>query len=219
MYQAHSLFDFNKTQAAEIFKNTQHAWDAIPNILPFITKLAATLPKDYEQIAEDIWVGKGTTIERTALIKGPAIIGYDSDIRHCAFIRNGAIIGNNVTVGNSTEIKNAILFDQVEVPHFNYVGDSILGYKAHMGAGSILSNFKSTKDEIHVITPNGQKLKSGLNKFGALLGDHVEVGCNAVLYPGTIVGRNSIVYPLTPVRGTVPENHIMKKEGELILKY
>lgn len=215
MFKASSLLDLNKTIAGEIFTNTKYIWEALPNIKEFLQYLSTSLPADYERISENIWIGKGTKIETTALLKGPAIIGYDCDIRHAAFVREFVIAGNNVTIGNSTEVKNAILFDNVEIPHFNYVGDSILGYKAHLGAGVILSNFKSTKDEINVKVHQGEKIKTGLNKFGAILGDYAEIGCNSVLNPGTIIGRNSIVYPLSSVRGTVPENHILKN-NELI---
>ncbi|HEY8402203.1 MAG TPA: hypothetical protein VIK89_13130, partial [Cytophagaceae bacterium] len=212
----HSLLDLSKTNAKEIFDNVKNVWEVIPKIEEFLFQLSKKLSNDYEEIAEHIWVGRGTKIESTAMLKPPLIIGCDCDIRHSAFIRNGVIIGNNVIVGNATEVKNAILFDGVEVPHYNYIGDAVLGYKAHMGAGSILSNFKSTKDTIHVITPEGEKIKTGLLKFGAILGDFAEIGCNAVLNPGTIIGRNSIVYPLTSVRGTVPANYILKKQDVLI---
>ncbi|MFN3402595.1 MAG: UDP-N-acetylglucosamine pyrophosphorylase [Cytophagaceae bacterium] len=210
------LLDISKTIAGELFKRYPNSWEVLPHIESFIIQSAKDLPSDFEQIQENVWVAKNAKIAQSASLIGPVIIGYETDIRHCAFVRNNVIIGNQVTVGNSTEVKNAILFDNVEVPHYNYVGDSVLGFKAHMGAGSILSNFKSTKDEIHVVTTEGIKIKTGLNKFGAILGDYAEIGCNAVLNPGTIIGRNSIVYPLLSVRGTVPDNHILKKENVLI---
>jgi NDP-sugar pyrophosphorylase family protein len=217
MISAESLIDFNKTMASEIFQNTQYPWEALPKISEFIKYLATKLPSDFEQIDEMIWVGKGTKIERTAMIKGPAIIGYDCDIRHSAFVRENVITGNNVVIGNSTEVKNALLCDQVEIPHFNYIGDSILGFKAHLGAGAILSNFKSTKDEILVLDIDGTKIKTGLTKFGAILGDRTEIGCNSVLFPGCIIGRDSIIYPLSSVRGIIPEKRILKSDGELCI--
>ena len=175
--------------------------------------LIPSLANTYKEIAPNVWVGPGTYIEKTALIQGPVIIGANCQIRHAAFIRQNVICGNDVVIGNSTEVKNAILFDGVQIPHFNYVGDSILGYKAHLGAGAILSNFKSTGDEIHVWIDD-QKIATGLNKLGALIGDQVEVGCNSVLYPGTIVGKRSIIYPLNPVRGTLAEDMILKNDGQ-----
>lgn len=215
MISAESLIDLNTTIASEIFKNTRYPWEALPKISEFIKYMGNKLPADFERIDDMVWVGKGTKIERTALIKGPAIIGYDCDIRHSAFVRENVITGNNVVIGNSTEVKNSILFDKVEIPHFNYVGDSILGYKAHLGAGAILSNFKSTKDEISVVDIDGNKIKTGLTKFGAILGDRTEIGCNSVLFPGCIIGRDSIIYPLSSVRGIIPEKRILKSDGEL----
>lgn len=166
-------------------------------------------------MGEDVWVGKGTFIEKSALIKGPAIIGYNCEIRHCAYIRGNVIIGNNVIVGNSTEVKNAILFNKVQVPHFNYVSDSVLGYKAHLGAGVITSNLKSDGTFVKV-KYESNIIETGLRKFGAILGDFAEVGCNTVLNPGTILGKNSIVYPLCSVRGVIPENSILKNSGEIV---
>lgn len=163
-------------------------------------------------------MGRGTEIDDTVKIKGPAIIGYDCAIRHAAFIRENVIIGNEVTVGNSTELKNVLLFDKVEVPHYNYVGDSVLGFKAHLGAGVILSNLKSAKDNIKIAVGPEERLDTGLRKFGALIGDFTEVGCNAVLNPGTIIGKESIIYPLTLVRGIIPEKHILKNDGSLVPK-
>lgn len=181
-------------------------------------EVAKNLPGDYERIAENVWVGKGTEIDDSVRIKGPAIIGYDCAIRHTAYIRENVIIGDGAVVGNSTELKNALLFDKVEVPHFNYVGDSVLGYKAHLGAGVILSNLKSAKDNIIILTENGDTLNTGLKKFGAMVGDFAEIGCNSVLNPGTIIGRESMVYPVTMVRGIVPERHILKNDGTLVPK-
>lgn len=208
------LFDFNHTLTADLFRQVNYPWEVLPLIASFLPKLAAQLGSEYTEIAPGIWVGEGTYIEKTALIMGPAIIGRGCQIRHCAFIRDQVILGDGVVIGNSTEVKNAILFDLVQAPHFNYIGDSVLGRGAHLGAGAILSNFKSTANEIHVQI-EGQKMGSGLKKFGALLGDRVEVGSNAVLNPGTIVGAHSIIYPLCSVRGTIPSKYILKNDGEL----
>lgn len=215
---AKHLFDLEHTLAGPIFAKTQYAWEALARIKDFINELAEHLPGDFERIAANVWVGKGTEIDNSVKIKGPAIIGYDCAIRHTAYIRENVIIGNGVVVGNSTELKNAILFDKVETPHFNYVGDSILGYKAHLGAGVILSNLKSAKDNIKISVETGESLDTGLKKFGALIGDFAEIGCNAVLNPGTIIGRESVVYPLTMVRGIIPEKHILKNNGTIIPK-
>lgn len=208
------LFDFNYTLTADLFRQVHYPWEVLPLIASFLPKLAAQLGSAYTEIAPGIWVGEGTHIEKTALIMGPAIIGRGCQIRHAAFIRDNVILGNEVVIGNSTEVKNAILFDHVQVPHFNYIGDSVLGSGAHMGAGAILSNFKTTGDEIHVQI-EGRKMGSGLRKFGALLGNRVEVGSNAVLNPGTIVGAHSIIYPLCSVRGTIPSKQILKNDGQL----
>jgi NDP-sugar pyrophosphorylase family protein len=216
---AANLFDLEQTMARSLFAEVTYAWEVLPRIKDYLFELAAGLPSDYERIAADIWVGKGTIIEPTAKLKGPAIIGYDCEIRHCAYLREQVIIGNGVVIGNSTEVKNAIIFNDAEVPHFNYVGDSVLGYKAHLGAGVILSNLKSLKDTVKVMGAGGETFNTGLKKFGALIGDRAEVGCNAVLNPGTILGRASIVYPLTLVRGIVPEKHIVKHDGRLIRKH
>lgn len=207
------LFDLSKTITASFIKNYAYPWQALPFIKDLIPQLIAQLPKDYREVKENVWIGPGTWIESTALIQGPAIFGANCQIRHAAFVRDHVITGDEVVIGNSTEVKNVILFDGVQLPHFNYVGDSILGYKAHLGAGAILSNFKSTADEVNVII-DGQKTGSGLRKFGALLGDRVEIGSNSVLYPGTIVGRDCIIYPLTPVRGTIPAQTIIKGDGK-----
>ncbi len=213
-----NLFDLHQTIAAGMFNEATYAWEVLPGIKTFISRLASQLSGDFERISENVWVGKGTTIETTALIKGPAIIGCDCEIRHAAYIRGSAIIGNEVVVGNSTEIKNAILFNNVQVPHFNYVGDSVLGYRAHLGAGVILSNVKSAKDNVRINESGGQSYETGLKKFGAILGDGVEVGCNSVLNPGTIVGPGTNIYPLTMVRGIVPAGSILKNDGSLVQK-
>lgn len=211
------LFTLRELDAQAIFEGIKYPWEVLTKINAFILEYAKTLPKDFERIDEFVWVGKGTTIEKSALIKGPAIIGYNCEIRHCAYIRGNVIIGNNVVVGNSTELKNSILFNKVQVPHYNYVSDSILGYKAHLGAGAITSNLKSNNTLVKVKCGD-DIIETGLRKFGAILGDSAEVGCNAVLNPGTILGKDCIVYPLSSVRGYVPENSILKNSGEIIDK-
>lgn len=218
LLNAKSLFNQAHSIAPDIFDGIGYPWEVLSKIKDFIKELAEHLPGDFERVAENVWVGKGTEIDASVQIKGPAIIGYDCAIRHTAYIRENVIIGNEVVVGNSTELKNALLFDKVEVPHFNYVGDSVLGYKAHLGAGVILSNLKSAKDNVRILMGNGESLDTGLKKFGALIGDFAEIGCNAVLNPGTIIGRESVVYPLTMVRGIVPERHILKNDGSLVPK-
>lgn len=209
------LFDLNECFEKDIFNGLEYPWEALPKIKGFMLEFAKTLPSDFEQISEFVWVGKGTTIEKTALIKGPAIIGSNCEIRHCAFIRDNVIIGNECVIGNSTELKNSLLFNRVQVPHFNYVGDSILGYKSHTGAGVICSNLKSNGSQVKV-TDGITTIETGLRKFGAMVGDNSEVGCNSVLNPGTVIGKNSIIYPLTPVRGYVPNCHILKNNGTLV---
>jgi len=211
------LLNLNEFWFSKIFDGVQGPWEVLARIKPCFKEIAESLPDDYQQIAENVWIGKGTTIERTVTIKGPAIIGYDCELRQSAFIREYVLIGNGAVIGNSTEIKNSIIFNKAQIPHFNYVGDSVLGYGAHLGAGVIISNLKSNKEQIKV-KDGGADVDTGLRKFGAIVGDNAEVGCNAVLFPGTIIGRNSIVYPLTPVRGIVPENHILKNNGELVPK-
>ncbi|MBQ2835391.1 MAG: UDP-N-acetylglucosamine pyrophosphorylase [Clostridia bacterium] len=213
-----NLYNLEETIAKSLLENLMYPWEALPKISDFIKDLGSKLnPEIYEQKGENIWIAKSADIALTAYIKGPVIIGENAEIRHCAFIRGNAIIGNNTVVGNSTELKNVILFNNVQVPHYNYVGDSILGYKAHMGAGSITSNVKS--DKKLVIVKNGtQTMETGLKKFGAMIGDNVEVGCNSVLNPGTVIGRNSNIYPLSSVRGVVLANSIYKKQNEIILK-
>jgi NDP-sugar pyrophosphorylase family protein len=212
-----SLYNLDECYERSIFDGLQYPWEALPKIKTFLLEFAKTLPSDFERIEEFVWVGKGTTMEKTVLIKGPAIIGYNCELRQCAFIRENVIIGNEVTIGNSTELKNSLLFNRVQVPHFNYVGDSILGYKSHLGAGVICSNLKSNGTGVKVKIGEDY-IETGLRKFGAMVGDNSEVGCNSVLNPGTVIGKNSIVYPLTPVRGYVPENHILKNNGELVVR-
>lgn len=214
-----SLFDLRETIAAEIFVGCTYPWEALSKIKNEILRIGATLStEDYKKVGEDVWIAKSAKVAPTAAIYGPTIICKDAEIRHCAFIRGSAIIGEGAVVGNSTELKNVILFNKVQVPHYNYVGDSILGYKAHMGAGSITSNVKSDKSLV-IVNAGELKLATGLKKFGVILGDYVEVGCNSVLNPGTVVGRNANIYPLSMVRGYVPEASIYKKAGEIVAKY
>lgn len=213
-----NLLDTSKTIAENLISSQEYPWQVLGKISEFIIALGNSLPKDeYTQIKENVWVANSSNIYSTALINGPTIIDKDAEIRHCAFIRGNAIIGKGAVVGNSTELKNVILFDKVQVPHYNYVGDSILGYKAHMGAGSITSNVKSDKTNV-TISLNSDKVETGLRKFGAIIGDYCEIGCNSVLNPGTIIGRNSNIYPLSMVRGYVDENSIYKNKNEVIIK-
>ena len=215
----HDLYDLNETIAADLFEGLTYPWEALPKIGAFILKLGETLdPKEYEKRGEDVWVARSAKVAPTAYIHGPAIIGKDAEVRHCAFIRGNALVGEGAVVGNSTELKNVVLFNKVQVPHYNYVGDSILGYKAHMGAGSITSNVKSDKKLVKVHAPEGD-IETGLKKFGAMVGDNVEVGCGSILNPGTVVGRESNIYPLSSVRGVVPEKSIYKRQGEIAEKY
>ena len=217
-YTIENLYDLNETIAAPLFEGAVYPWELLPKISDFIKKLGASLPTDqYTQIKENVWVSNSATIAPTAYIGGPAIIDDEAEIRHCAFIRGNAIVGKGAVVGNSTELKNVILFNKVQVPHYNYVGDSILGFKSHMGAGSITSNVKS--DKTLVTVKDGEEgIETGLKKFGAMLGDHVEVGCNSVLNPGTVIGRNTNVYPTSMVRGCIPAGSIYKKRGEIVIK-
>ncbi len=213
-----NLYNLDETIASKIFEGATYPWEVLPKIEEFIKELGNTLSsEEYEKRGEDIWIAKTATIAPTAYIKGPAIIGKNAEIRHCAFIRGKAIVGEGAVVGNSTELKNVILFNKVQVPHYNYVGDSILGYKAHMGAGSITSNVKSDK-KLVVVKNKEEKIETGLKKFGAMLGDNVEIGCGSVLNPGTVIGKNSNVYPLSSVRGVVPSNSIYKKQNEIVEK-
>ena len=214
-----TLFDLTHTLARPWLEHTEYPWEILTDISTVIREIGATLPADrYDHPAEGIWIAKSATVAPTAYIAAPAIIGEDTEVRHCAFIRGAALIGDGCVVGNSTELKNCILFDGVQVPHYNYVGDSILGYKSHMGAGSITSNVKSDKSLVVVRTENNEKLPTGLKKFGAMLGDYVEVGCNSVLNPGTVIGRNTNIYPLSSVRGTVPTESIFKTGGVIVKK-
>ena len=210
-----NLYDLNETIAKDYLAQFTYPWEALKGISDFIKKLGPTLDKEkFEQRGEDIWVAKSAKIAPTACLNGPLIVDEEAEIRHCAFVRGSAIVGKGSVVGNSTELKNDIIFDSVQVPHYNYVGDSILGYKAHMGAGSITSNVKSDKTLV-VVKGEGISIETGLKKMGAMLGDHVEVGCNSVLNPGTVVGRNTNIYPTSMVRGVVPAGSIYKKATEI----
>ncbi len=212
-----TLFDLQHTQASAYLAGFEYPWDALSGIKSLILELGASLGNEYTEISPHVWVHKTALIAPTATLGAPCIIGENTEVRHCAFIRGSALVGKNCVVGNSTELKNVILFDHVQVPHYNYVGDSILGYKSHMGAGSVTSNVKSDKTLVSV--KNGmESMETGLKKFGAMLGDFVEVGCNSVLNPGTIVGRRSNIYPTSCVRGVVPEDSIFKTGGEIVKK-
>ena len=213
-----NLYDLSQTIASSLFKDVTYPWEVLPKIKDFIIALGNTLDTNiYEKKGENIWIAKSANVAPTAYISGPVIIGEETEIRHCAFIRGNAIVGNHCVVGNSTELKNVILFNNVQVPHYNYVGDSILGYRSHMGAGSITSNVKSDK-KLVIVKTESECMETGLKKFGAMIGDNVEVGCNSVLNPGTVIGKNSNIYPLSCVRGVVPENSIYKNQNEVVAK-
>lgn len=212
------LYDLDQTIAKDLFEGATYPWEVLGKISSFIVELGKTLPEDtFELRGENIWVAKSAKVAPTACLNGPLIVDEDAEIRHCAFVRGSAIVGKGAVVGNSTELKNVVLFNKVQVPHYNYVGDSILGYKSHMGAGSITSNVKSDK-KLVVIKKDDLQIETGLKKMGAMLGDEVEVGCNSVLNPGTVIGRNSNVYPTSSVRGVVPANSIFKKQGNIVSK-
>ena len=212
------MYTLEETIAKDLFEGVTYPWEVLPKISSFILELGASLPEEeYEKRGENVWVARSAKVAPTAFIGGPAIIGKDAEVRHCAFIRGNAIVGEGAVVGNSTELKNVVLFNKVQVPHYNYVGDSILGYKSHMGAGSITSNVKSDKKLVVVKTPEGN-IETGMKKFGAMLGDHVEVGCGSVLNPGAVIGRNTNIYPLSPVRGCIPADSIYKNAAEIIKK-
>ena len=218
MYTVHDLYDLTHTAAAPLLEKVTYPWEALDGIGDFILQLGAALSlEEYDHPAEDVWIAKSATVAPTASITGPCIIGPETEVRQCAFIRGKALVGAGCVVGNSTELKNVILFDKVQVPHYNYVGDSILGFKAHMGAGSITSNVKS--DKTLVVIHNGtEAIPTGRKKVGAMLGDRVEVGCNTVMNPGTVIGRDSSVYPLSCVRGTVPAKSIFKSRDCIVEK-
>lgn len=214
-----NLYDLSETIAGELFAGAVYPWEVLPGIGAFIVELGNTLnPEEYEKRGENIWVARSAVVAPTAHISGPAIIGKNAEIRHCAFIRGNAIVGEGAVVGNSTELKNVVLFNKVQVPHYNYVGDSVLGYKAHMGAGSITSNVKSDK-KLVVVKSDTEQIETGLKKFGAMIGDGVEVGCGSILNPGTVIGPHSNIYPLSSVREVVPANSIYKRRGEVAEKY
>ena len=213
-----NLYDLTETIAAELFTEAEYPWEVLPRIHDFILELGKRLPEEiYEKRGEDIWVAKDAKVAPTACLNGPLIIDEEAEIRHCAFVRGNAIVGKGAVVGNSTELKNVVLFNKVQVPHYNYVGDSVLGFKSHMGAGSITSNVKSDKKLVVVHTGEGN-IETGLKKFGAMLGDCVEVGCNSVLNPGTVLGPNVNVYPTSSVRGYVPAAHIFKTQDQIVKK-
>ena len=218
MLKTSDLFDLTHTLAADLLEGTEYPWEALGGIKQFIIEIGQTLPADeYEEVSEHVWIARDAKIYPNNYIAGPCIIGHETEVRPGAFVRGSALVGSHCVVGNSTELKNVILFDNVQVPHYNYVGDSILSYRSHMGAGSITSNVKSDKKLI-VVRCGDERIETGLKKMGAMLGDFVEVGCNSVLNPGTVIGRNSNVYPTSCVRGTVPANCIWKNNGTVIEK-
>lgn len=213
------LLDLDQTIAKELFEIHYYPWEVLPEIKDFIIKIGPSLPRDkYDKIGDDVWVAKSAKVAPSASLAGPLIIGEDAEIRQCAFIRGSAIVGDGATVGNSCELKNAILFNESQTPHFNYIGDSVIGYRSHIGAGGITSNLKSDKSNVVVKFKNGEEIETGLRKFGAILGDNVEVGCNSVLNPGTVIGRNSMVYPTSCVRGFVPADSIFKTPEAIVKK-
>ena len=218
MVEIKDLFDLDKTIAKKLFEGKTYPWEVLDEIKEFILALGPTLdPEEFDQPYEGVWVAKDAKVFPSAFLGAPCIIDHGAEVRHCAFIRGSAIVGKNAVVGNSVELKNAVLFDNVQTPHYNYVGDSVLGYKAHMGAGSITSNVKSDKSHVVVKSPDGE-IDTGRKKFGAMLGDYVEVGCNSVLNPGTIVGRHTNIYPTSCVRGVIPANSIYKDKVDIVLK-
>lgn len=213
------LYDLTETAAKPLLESVTYPWEALPKIKDFIIELGNNLdPEEYEKHGENIWIHKSATVFDSAYIAGPCIIGKDTEVRQCAFIRGSALVGDNCVVGNSTELKNVIIFNNVQVPHYNYVGDSILGFHSHMGAGSITSNVKSDKTLVHVKGADFD-IATGMKKFGAMLGDYVEVGCNSVLNPGTVIGSHSNIYPLSRVRGYVPSNSIYKDRNDIVNKH
>ncbi len=210
------LFDLSGSIAAPLLEKTEYPWEALAGIKSFILELGATLGEDFEKIGEDVWIAKDAKVAPTASIAGPCIIDHGAEIRHCAFIRGAAIVGKGATVGNSTELKNCILFDKAQAPHYNYVGDSILGIRAHLGAGAITSNLKS--DGSNIVIKSEPPMETGLRKIGALVGDYTEVGCGSVLNPGSVIGKHCQLYPLSMFRGVLKANHIYKKQGEIAEK-
>ena len=219
MYKIKDLYHLDHTLAKDYLDKFEYPWEALKGIKEYIIELGKTLGNEYEEVEENVWVHKTATVFKSAYLGSPCIIGPNTEVRHCAFIRGSALIGENCVVGNSVELKNVIIFDNVQVPHYNYVGDSILGYKSHMGAGSITSNVKSDKTLVKIKDKvTGEIIETGLKKMGAMLGDNVEVGCNSVLNPGTIIGRNTNVYPLSCVRGVIKDNSIYKDSEHIISK-
>lgn len=213
------LLDLNQTIASELFLRFEYPWEVLPFIKDFILEIGPKLDKDvYQQVNDDIWIAKSAKIAKTVELNGPLIVCEDAEIRQCAYIRGCAIVGAGATVGNSVELKNCILFNCAQVPHYNYIGDSVIGYKSHIGAGGITSNLKSDKSNVFVKSTDGQNIETGLRKFGAILGDNVEVGCNSVLNPGTVIGRGTNVYPTSCVRGFVPANSIFKTPDNIVSK-
>ena len=218
MVTIQELYDLEHTQAKSYLSQFTYPWEALKGIKDFIVQLGSTLGDDYQEVSPQVWVHRTATVAPTAYLGAPCIIGAGTEVRHCAFIRGSALVGENCVVGNSVELKNVILFDNVQTPHYNYVGDSILGYKSHMGAGSVTSNVKSDKTLV-VVKDGKEQMPTGLKKFGAMLGDYVEVGCNSVLNPGTVIGRHTNIYPTSCVRGVVPANHIWKTGGVVVAKH
>ncbi len=213
-----NLFDLNNTIAKELLERLEYPWEVFNTLEDFIMEIGPKLPKDkFEQKGDNIWIAKSAKVAPTASLNGPLIIDEDAEVRHCAFVRGNAIVGKGAVVGNSTELKCTLIFDKVQVPHYNYVGNSVLGFKSHMGAGSITSNLKSDKSLV-TVNVDGEKVETGMKKFGAILGDCVEVGCNSVMNPGTVIGKNTNVYPLSMVRGYVPEGSIYKNKNEIVSK-
>ncbi len=218
MYKTKDLLDLDHSIAAGLFEGLDNPWDALAGISDFILKLGKTLPADeFDSPSEGVWIAKDAKVLPSAYIAPPCIIDHGAEVRHCAFIRGGAVVGKNCVVGNSVELKNVVLFDNVQVPHYNYVGDSILGYRSHMGAGSITSNVKSDRTQV-VVKSGAEQIETGRKKFGAILGDRVEVGCNTVLNPGTVIGRGTNIYPVSCVRGVIPENSIYKDAKNIVEK-
>lgn len=218
MIKTTELLSLDKSEAGDFLSAFEYPWQALPHISNFILDFIRNIDKDeYVETAPDVWIHKTAVVAPTAFIGAPCIIGKKTEVRHCAFIRGSAFIGRGCVVGNSTEIKNAILFDGVQIPHYNYVGDSVLGYRSHMGAGSVTSNVKSDKTLV-AVKSEGERYETGLKKFGAILGDYVEVGCNSVLNPGTVIGRNTNIYPLSSIRGEIPADSIYKSAEKIVSK-
>lgn len=218
MYKIKDLFDLSHTMAADYLSGFEYPWEALSGIKGLIVSLGEKLGEDYTEVSPQVWVHNTAKVAPTAFLGAPCIIGAGTEVRHCAFVRGSALVGENCVVGNSVELKNVILFDNVQVPHYNYVGDSILGFKSHMGAGSLTSNVKSDKTLV-VVKSADEQIPTGLKKFGAMLGDFVEVGCNSVLNPGTVIGRHSNIYPTSCVRGVVPQESIWKTGGIVVKKH